>query len=118
VSVPQVPASFVPDVQDAEWSAAFDAKELLEAEPRLVSGEPHPNANGVLDHGETAVATVALVIRADGTTALYRVLKSTNVRFTERIIALLRAQVYEPPMVGGRPVNVRGDMSFKVTRTD
>ena len=39
VSAPQVPASFVAEVQDAEWSAALDAKESLEAEPRLVSGE-------------------------------------------------------------------------------
>lgn len=118
VNAPQMPASFVPDVQDAEWSNALSAKDWLAKEPRLIAGQPHPSTKGVLDHGETAIARVSLVIRADGTTGLYRIATSTNWRFTERVVALLRAQVYEPPIVGGRPVSVRGEMSFKVMRTD
>jgi hypothetical protein len=55
--------------------------------------------------------------RADGSVGLYRIVASSNPRFTERVIQMLRSQVYEPPLLNGSPVAVRGEVSFQSTRT-
>lgn len=115
--VPHAVQSFVADVGEDEWQRALPAKESKVALPRLIRGRKQPDDQGVLAIGETATATVAQVIRADGTVGLYRIVASTNPRFTERVIQMLRSQVYEPPTLNNSPVAIRGEASFQVTRT-
>jgi predicted hotdog family 3-hydroxylacyl-ACP dehydratase len=115
--VPQAVQTFVADVGEDEWQRAVPAKGSTIASPRLIRGKKQPDDQGVLAIGETATATVAQVIRADGTVGLYRVVASSNARFTERVIQMLRSQVYEPPLLNGSPVAIRGEVSFQVTRT-
>ena len=87
------------------------------ASRRLIRGKKQPDDQGVLAIGETATATVAQVIRADGTVGLYRIVASSNPRFTERVIQMLRSQVYEPPSLNGAPVAIRGEVSVQATRS-
>jgi TonB-like protein len=115
--VPQAVKGFVADVGEDEWQRAVPAKGSTIVLPRLIRGSKQPDHQGVLAIGETATATVAQVIRADGTVGLYRIVASTNPRFTERVIQVLRSQVYEPPMLSGSPVAIRGEVSFQATRT-
>ena len=115
--VPQAVQSFVADVREEEWQPAVPAKEPTIALPRLIRGKKQPDHQGVLAIGETATATVAQVIRADGTVGLYRIVASSNPRFTERVIQMLRSQVYEPPSLNGAPVAIRGEVSVQATRS-
>ena len=115
--VPQAAQSFVADAGEDEWQRAVPAKGSQIALPRLIRGGKQPDDRGVLAIGETATATVAQVIRADGTVGLYRIIASSNPRFTERVIQVLRSQVYEPPVLNGSPVAIRGEVSFQATRT-
>jgi hypothetical protein len=114
---PDTAQPFVSDVTDAEWQAAIPTMGSSIAEPRLLRGKANPDAQGVLKVGETALATVEIVIRADGTVGLHRIVSSTNPRFTERVIQALRSQVYEHPMLNGSAVATRGEVSFQSTRT-
>ena len=114
--VPQA-VTFVADVAEDEWQKAVPAKGSTIALPRMIRGQKQPDEQGVLAIGETATATVAQVIRADGSVGLYRIVSSSNPRFTERVIQMLRSQVYEPPLLNGSPVAVRGEVSFQSTRT-
>jgi TonB-like protein len=114
--VPHAVQTFVADVAEAEWQTAVPAKGSTISLPRLIRGKTQPDDQGVLAFGETATATVAQVIRADGTVGLYRIVTSSNPRFTDRVIQMLRSQVYEPPLLNGSPVAIRGEVSFHVTR--
>jgi len=109
---------FVADVTDEEWQAAIPIKGSSIELPRLIRGTNQPNAEGVLKLQETAITTVAMLIRADGSVGLYRIVKSTNARMTDRIVRMLRAQRYEPPLLEGRAVAVRGEVTHTLTRTD
>lgn len=115
--VQDLPPPFVPDITDEEWQAAIPAKGSGIALPRLIRGKKQPDDQGVLGLGETAFTTVAQVIRADGTVGLYRIVTSTSPRHTQRVIQMLRSQVYEPPVRNGVPVALRGEVSFQATRT-
>jgi len=77
---PQAVQSFVGDVGEDEWQRAVPAKGSEIALPRLIRGRKQPDDRGVLAIGETATATVAQVIRADGKVGLYRIVASTNPR--------------------------------------
>src|SRR4029079_10617122 len=97
--VPHVAQPFVADVAEAEWQTAVPAKGSTISLPRLIRGNAQPDHQGVLALGETATATVAQVIRANVTVGLYRIVTSSNPDFTERVIQMLRSQVYEPPLL-------------------
>jgi hypothetical protein len=107
---------FVPDVSDDEWNAAIPAQGSTIAPPHLLAGPAHTDVRSVLRRGESAWATVAHIIRADGTVGLYRITASTNPQFTARVIEMMRAQVYEPPLLNGSPVAVRGEVTFRHRR--
>jgi len=109
------PQVFVPDVTESEWDAAIPSKGSSIAQPRLLRGKTAPDVRGVVRVGETATATVAIVIRADGSVGVFKVLVSTNPRLTERAIEVLRSQKYESPLLNGGAVSIRDDMSFTVT---
>jgi len=110
------PIAFVPDVSDEEWQAAMPMKGSSIEMPRLLRGEARLDAEGLLALNETAVTTISMVIRADGSVGLYRVVKSTNPKVTDRVIRMLRGQRYEPPLLNGQPVAARGDVSEELTR--
>ena len=107
---------FVPDVSDDEWNAAIPAQGSQIAAPHLLAGPGHTEVRSVLRRGETAWTTVAHIIRADGTVGLYRITASTNPQYTAKVIEMMRAQVYEPPLLNGSPVAVRGDVTFRYRR--
>ena len=112
---PTAPQAFVPDVAQSEWDAAIPIKGSSIAQPRLIRGKHAPDGQGVVPVGETATATVAIVIRADGSVGLFQVVASTHPRLTERAIEVLRSQKYEPPILNGAAVSIRGDMTVTVT---
>ena len=66
--------------------------------------------------GESARVTLAHIIRANGTVGVYRITASTNPQFTSKVIEMLRTQVYEPPLLLGSPVAVRGEMTYRFER--
>jgi hypothetical protein len=107
---------FVPDVSDDEWNAAIPARGSNIAPPHLLVGPAHPNVRGVLRRGESARTTLAHIIRADGSIGLYRITASTNPQFTTKVIEMMRAQVYEPPLLNGSPVAVRGEITYQYRR--
>lgn len=112
------PLAFVSEVSDEEWQAAISARESGIAEPRLKKGTRHPNGTGIgLEVGEQATTILDIVIRADGTVGIRAILSSTNARFTERVVALTHSQRFEPPVVNGNVVPIRGDMTYTTTRT-
>jgi hypothetical protein len=113
---PDVFPPFVPDVSDDEWNAAIPAQGSRIAAPHLLAGPDHTDARSVLKRGETAWATVAHIIRANGTVGVYRITASTNPQVTSKVIEMLRAQVYEPPLLLGSPVAVRGEVTFQFRR--
>jgi hypothetical protein len=113
---PDVFPPFVPDVSDDEWNAAIPAEGSRIAAPHLLAGPGHTEVRSVLKRGETARATLAHIIRADGTVGLYRITASTNPQYTARVIEMMRAQVYEPPLLNGSPVAVRGEVTFRYRR--
>jgi hypothetical protein len=115
--LPRAVPTLVADVTEEEWQKAVPAKGSTIAIPRMIRGKKQPDDQDVLAIGETATATVAQVIRADGSVGLYRIVASSNPRFTERVIQMLRSQVYEPPRLNGSPVAIRGEVSFQATRT-
>jgi hypothetical protein len=114
--IPDVFPPFVPDVSDDEWNAAIPARGSRIAAPHLLAGPGHTDGRSVLKRGETAWATVAHIIRADGTVGLYRITASTNPQVTAKVIEMMRAQVYEPPLLNGSPVAVRGEMTYRFAR--
>jgi hypothetical protein len=66
--------------------------------------------------GESARIAVAHIIRANGTVGVYRITASTNPQVTAKVIEMLRAQVYEPPLLMGSPVAVRGEVTYRFER--
>jgi hypothetical protein len=114
--VPDVFPPFVPDVSDDEWNAAIPAKGSNIAPPRLIGGPAHLDIRAVLKRGDSAHATLAHIIRANGTVGVYRITASTNPQVTSKVIEMLRAQVYEPPLLLGSPVTVRGEMTYRFDR--
>jgi hypothetical protein len=114
--IPDVFPPFVPDVSDEEWNAAIPAKGSNIAPPRLIHGPAHLDTGAVMRRGESAQATLAHIIRANGTTGVYRITASTNPLVTSKVIEMLRAQVYEPPLLMGSPVAVRGEMTYRFAR--
>ena len=113
---PDVFPPFVPDVSDDEWNAAIPAEGSRIAAPHLLAGPAHIEVRSVLRRGETARTTLAHIIRADGTIGLYRITASSNPRFTAKVIEMMRAQVYEPPLLNGSPVAVRGEITYRFRR--
>jgi hypothetical protein len=114
--MPDVLPPFVPDVSDDEWNAAIPAQGSQIAPPHLLVGPAHTNVRAVLRRGESARTTLAHIIRADGSVGLYRITASTNPQFTAKVIEMMRAQVYEPPLLHGSPVAVRGEISYQFRR--
>jgi outer membrane biosynthesis protein TonB len=114
--MPDVFPPFVPDVSDDEWNAAIPAKGSRIASPHLLAGPAHSDVRAVLRRGESARTTVAHIIRVDGSIGLYRITASTNPQFTAKVIEIMRAQVYEPPLLNGSPVAVRGEVTFQFSR--
>ncbi|HET6900404.1 MAG TPA: hypothetical protein VFK70_18780 [Vicinamibacteria bacterium] len=106
---------FVPDVSDDEWNAAIPAKDSNIAPPRLLRGAGL-DVRTVLRRGESARTSLANIIRANGTVGIYRITASTNPEVTSKLIDMLRAQTYEPPLLLGSPVTVRGEITFQFTR--
>lgn len=115
--IPDVFPPFVPDVSDDEWNAAIPAKGSNIAAPRLIRGPARLEIRTVMTRGESARASIAHIIRADGTVGIYRITSSTNPQVTSRLIDLLRTQVYEPPRLLGSPVAVRGEITFAFDRS-
>jgi hypothetical protein len=113
---PDVFPPFVPDVSDDEWNGAIPAEGSRIAAPHLLAGPAHIEVRSVLRRGETARTTLAHIIRADGTIGLYRITASSNPRFTAKVIEMMRAQVYEPPLLNGSPVAVRGEITYRFRR--
>jgi len=114
--VPDVFPPFVPDVSDDEWNAAIPAKDSNIAAPHLVKGPSKLDIRPVMRRGESGQARVAHIIRANGTIGVYRITASTNPQVTSMLIEMLRAQVYEPPLLLGSPVAVRGEVTFQFHR--
>jgi len=107
---------FVPDVSDDEWNAAILAKGSTIAPPRLVRGPSRLDIRAVMKRGDSAQVTLAHIIRANGTVGVYRITASTNPQVTAKAIEMLRAQVYEPPLLLGSPVAVRGEVTYQFER--
>jgi len=114
--IPDVFPPFVPDVGDEEWNAAIPAKDSNIASPRLIRGPAGFDIRAVLRRGESARIAVAHIIRANGTVGVYRITASTNPQVTAKVIEMLRAQVYEPPLLMGSPVAVRGEVTYRFER--
>jgi hypothetical protein len=114
--IPDVFPPFVPDVSDDEWNAAIPAKDSNSAAPRLVRGPAGFDIRAVLKRGESARIAVAHIIRANGTVGVYRITTSTNPDVTSKVIEMLRAQMYEPPLLLGSPVSVRGEVTYQFAR--
>jgi len=114
--IPDVLPPFVPDVGDEEWNAAIPAKDSNIAAPRLIRGPAGFDIRAVLRRGESARIAVAHIIRANGTVGVYRITASTNPQVTAKVIEMLRAQVYEPPLLMGSPVAVRGEVTYRFER--
>jgi hypothetical protein len=114
--IPDVFPPFVPDVSDDEWNAAIPAQGSRIAAPRLLAGPADTDVRSVLRRGESARTTLAHIIRADGSIGLYRITASTNPQLTAKVIEMMRAQVYEPPLLNGSPVAVRGEVTFQFRR--
>lgn len=114
--IPDVFPPFVPDVSDDEWNAAIPAKDSNIASPRLIRGPARLDIRAVLRRGESAKASLAHIIRANGTVGVYRITTSTNPQVTSMVIEMLRAQVYQPPLLNGSPVTVRGEVTYQFDR--
>ena len=114
--IPDVFPPFVPDVGDDEWNAAIPAKGSRIASPHLLAGPAQPDVRSVLRRGESAWTTLAHIIRADGSVGVFRITASTNPELTAKVIEMLRAQVYEPPLLNRSPVAVRGEVTFQFRR--
>ena len=114
--IPDVFPPFVPDVSDDEWNAAVPAKGSNIAPPRQIRGPAHVDTGAVMRREESARVTLAHIIRANGTVGVYRITASTNPQVTSKLIDMLRAQVYEPPLLLGSPVAVRGEVTYRFER--
>lgn len=107
---------FVPDVSDEEWNAAIPARDSNIAPPRLLRGPSGLDLQAVLRRGHSARTSLANIIRVNGTIGIYRITASTNPEVTSKVIEMVRAQVYEPPLLLGSPVAVRGEVTFQFQR--
>ncbi len=115
-SVP-VPASFVADIDDVEWAQAIPVKgDPRFKEPALLSGPKHPDAKAVPLNTEQTVS-LDIVIRANGTVGVYRVVRATDLGFLEEVLRVHRARVYEPTLLDGKPVAIRGEITERMSRT-
>jgi hypothetical protein len=107
---------FVPDVGDEEWTAAVPAEGSRIVPPHLRAGPARIDRRELRGIRRPAVTTIAHIIRADGTIGLYRITRSTNAELTAKVVELMRAQVYEPPLLNGSPVAVRGEITYRLAR--
>ena len=114
--IPDVFPPFVPDVGDEEWNAAIPARDSNIAPPRLLRGPSGLDLQAVLRRGHSARTSLANIIRVNGTIGIYRITASTNPEVTSKVIEMVRAQVYEPPLLLGSPVAVRGEVTFQFQR--
>jgi hypothetical protein len=117
VAAPDLLPPFVPDVSDDEWNAAIPAQGSRIVPPHLLAGPLRIDRRELRGIRRPALTTVAHVLRADGTIGLYRITRSTNAELTAKVIVMMRAQVYERPLLNGTPVAVRGEISFRLPRT-
>jgi hypothetical protein len=109
------PPLFVPDVTEEEWAAAKVFDKSFMKSPRMLAGVHEVEAVGVLP-GERGYAKVASVIRKDGTLGVYRIVTTNNAAFAGAVVAVLRRQRYEPPLLNGEPIALRIDWEYRVSR--
>ena len=94
-------------VSDSEWSAAIPLRGSG-IRLRLRSG-PAPIKISQPRPGKSAQATVSIVVRADGTVGVYRVVETNDPSFARDFTEALPKERFEPPLVDGKPVSVRTD---------
>ena len=107
---PRVP--LVPDISDEEWAAAIPAKGSGIAEPKQLKGPKQFDIPYGLPKGRYYV-TVSVVLRADGTQGVYRLVDTNSRGMALSYIKYLRKQRFSQPQQGGAPVALRGDVSFE-----
>jgi hypothetical protein len=83
--------------------------------PRMLAGVHEVEAVGV-PPGKTGYAEIASVIRKDGTLGVYRIVTTNNVAFAGAVIAVLRRQRYEQPLLNGEPIALRMGWTYRVSR--
>src|SRR5262249_51139938 len=104
----------LPDVSEAEWTAAIPLKGSGIPMPKQIKGPKRTEPPRSPQEG-TVYATVAVVIRADGTQGVYRVVATNDREFAAAYVKKLRQQRFEPPMKDGAAVAVRGEATEQVT---
>ena len=108
---------FQPDVTEEEWAAAIPILELHGQAPEQVIG---PKRVEVRFHDavrQRVFVTAAVVIRADGTQGVYRVLKFNHAGYAKSVVAMSRSQRFTPAVKQGEAVAVRREMSYEVEAT-
>ena len=111
-----VPASFVADIGDGEWAQAIPMEgDPRFKEPALRSGPKLPDPKAVPLNTEQTVS-LDIVIRADGTVGVYRVVHATDLGFLEEVLRFHRARVYEPTLLDGKPVAIRREVKDTMRR--
>ena len=109
-------AGFVPDISDEEWEAAVPAKGS-DIALKQIKGPKRAAIPPGLRAGQQLHATVAVVVRRDGTQGVYKVIATNNPAFATELVRALRQQQFKPPTRQGVAIAVRGEISQELVVT-
>jgi len=107
---PEAATSLVaPDVTAAEWEAATPMTDLENDAPRPLEGQQTFNVeNAQIPPDRRSIVRVDLLIRADGTVGVYRVISATYESHLRAFVSWLRSVRFTPTLSDGHPIAVRG----------
>jgi TonB family protein len=115
-AIDQETASIASRIREGRFEPASAADLEAPLKPRFTAAPAYPTA--LLGKGIEGIAKIEVIVDGDGRAVLPRIVEASEPEFGWAAATAAQRWLFEPPKVGGKPVEVRVMIPFRFTPPD